>query len=136
MSIYFFNLKDCRTTIPDPDGTELADESAARAHAIVVAREAMRNNEARTRNWRIQVCRADRTPLFEVLFASVDETMDHLPNDMRQSVENISKKFASLADTIQDVRMSMLAIRTTIARSEKAPYLATLNGSRLWNGRS
>jgi|SRR5579885_1862576 len=136
MPRYFFNLNDRRTTIPDIDGTELADDVTAHAHAVVVAREAMRNNERRTRTWRIQVSSADRSPLFEVLFASVDETMDHLPNELRQSVETVSKKFASLADTIQDVRMSMLEIRTTIARSEKAPYLAVLNGSRLWNGRS
>lgn len=136
MPIYFFNLKDGRTTIPDPEGTQLASEPAARAHAVVVAREAMRNNEPRTRNWRIQVCGADRNPLFEVLFASVDETMAHLPNDIRQSVENVSKNFGSLSDTIQDVRRSMLEIRATIARSEKGPYLAALNGSRLWNGRS
>lgn len=136
MPTYFFNLNDCRTTIPDPDGTVLVDDAAARAYAVVVAREAMRNNESRTRNWRIQVCGAGRVPLFEILFASVDETMEILPNEIRQSVENVSRKFASLADTIQDVRMSMLEIRTTIARSEKGPYLAALNGSRLWNERA
>lgn len=135
MATFFFNLKDGRTVIPDPDGTELCDEPAARAHAVTVAREAMRNNEARTRNWRIQVCNANRNVLFEVLFASVDETMDHFSADLRKSVENVSTKFASLSDAIHDVRMSMLELRTTLARSDGAPHLATLNGLRLWKER-
>jgi hypothetical protein len=135
MTTFYFNLKDGRTIIPDPDGTELLNEEGARAHAVTVAREAMRNNEVRTRNWRIQVCGANRKPLFEVLFASVDETMDHLPGDLRDSVENVSTKFASLADTIHDVRMSMLELRTTLARTEGVPHLATLNGLRLWKER-
>ena len=135
MTTFYFNLKDGRTIIPDPDGTELLDEEGARAHAVTVAREAMRNNEVRTRNWRIQVCGGNRKPLFEVLFASVDETMDHLPGDLRDSVENVSTKFASLADTIHDVRMSMLELRTTLARAEGVPHLATLNGLHLWKER-
>lgn len=135
MAIYYFNLKDCRTTIPDPEGTELRDVETAREHAVTVAREAMRNNEVRTRNWRIEVCDADRMSLFEILFASVDETMDHLPLNVRQSVENVSTKFALLSDAIHDVRKSMLELRTTLARSEGVPHLATLNGLRLWKER-
>jgi len=132
MATFYFNLKNGRTTIPDADGTELLDEAEARLHAVVVAREVMRNNEVRTRNWRIEVCGTDRGALFEILFASVDETMNHLPSDLRTSVENVSTKFASLSDSIHDVRMSMLELRTTLARSEGAPHLATLNGLRLW----
>jgi len=132
MSLYFFNLKDGRTTIPDQDGTELADDDAARAHATVVARESMRNNESRTRTWRLQVCGGDREPLFELLFASVDETIDLLPQETRARVREVSGKFASLSDAITDVRMSLLQVRATLARSEGAPYLASLNGTRLW----
>jgi hypothetical protein len=132
MGLYYFNLKDGRRTIPDQDGTELFDEDAARAHAVIVAREAMRNNEPRTRNWRIQVCDADRAPRFEILFASVDETIEHLPKEIRRSVEEVSRKFASLSDAIADVRMSMLQVRTTLARSENAPYLVSLDGLRVW----
>jgi hypothetical protein len=135
MATYYFNLKDGRNTVPDIDGTELIDDAGARAHAVLVAREAMRNNEKRTRNWRIQVCGADRKALFEVLFASVDETIDHLHPEIRQSVENVSTKFASLSDAIHDVRMSMLELRTTLARSEGAPHLVALNGLRVWKER-
>jgi len=135
MATYYFNLNDCRTTIPDLDGTELRDEAAARDHAVTVAREAMRNNEARTRNWRIEVCGPDRMPRFEILFASVDESMAHFPVEFRRSVETVSKRFAALADTIHDVRMSMLELRKTLARSEGAPHLVALNGTRLWKER-
>jgi hypothetical protein len=134
MALYFFNLKDGRTIIPDQDGTELADEAAARVHALVVARESMRNNELRTRTWRLQVCGADHQPRFELLFASVDETIDLLPGQIGASVREVSGKFASLSDAIADVRMSLLQVRTTLARSEGVPHLATLNGTRLWRG--
>lgn len=134
MGLYFFNLKDGRTTIPDPDGTELADDAAARAHAVVVARESMRNNESRTRTWRLQVCGEDREPRFELLFASVDETIDLLPDEIGARVREVSRNFASLSDAIADVRMSLLQVRATLARSEGVPYLATFNGTRLWRG--
>ena len=38
MPMYYFDLRD-HATIEDDDGTELADTSAARDHANVVARE-------------------------------------------------------------------------------------------------
>lgn len=134
MSTYYFNLKDCRTTIPDSEGTVLSDDAAAREHAVVVAREAMRNNEVRTRNWRIQVCDSNRSPRFEILFASVDETIECLPTDIRRSVEDVSRKFASLSDAIADVKMTILQVRATLARTEGAPYLVAMDGLRLWKG--
>lgn len=134
MALYFFNLKDGRTVIPDQDGTELTNDAAAHAHAVVVARESMRNNESRTRTWRLQVCDSDRQPRFELLFASVDETIDLLPNEIGASVREVSGKFASLSDAIADVRMSLLQVRATLARSENTPYLAAVNGTRLWQG--
>jgi hypothetical protein len=132
MQTYYFNLKDGRTVIPDPDGTQCADDDDARLHGVVVAREAMRNNKPETRKWRIEVCDVDRRPIFEVLFASVDETMDHLPNELRSSVERLSWELAWLSDSICDVRKSILQVRTTLARSEGHPYLVALNGTRLW----
>jgi hypothetical protein len=69
-----------------------------------------------------------------VLFASVDETIDLMPNEIGASVREVSGKFASLCDTIADVRMSLLQVRATLARSEGAPYLAALHGTRLWRG--
>lgn len=133
MQTYYFNLKDGWKVIPDPDGTACASDEAAREHAIVVAREAMRNNEPQARKWRIQVCNASRKPLFEVLFAAVDESMDHLPRHIRDSVESLSGQLASLGDAVSDVRTSILQVRTTLARAEGHPYLVSLNGSRLWN---
>jgi hypothetical protein len=132
MQTYYFNLKDGWKVIPDPEGTECRGDEAAREHAIVVARESMRNNEPGARKWRIQVCDARRTPLFEVLFASVDESMEHLPSEIRKSVERLSGQLASLGDAVSDVRMSILQVRTTLARAEGHPYLVALNGSRLW----
>jgi hypothetical protein len=132
MQTYYFNLKDGWKVIPDPEGTACVGDDAAREHAVLVAREAMRNNEPETRKWRIQVCDAGRAPLFEVLFASVDESMDHLPPNIRSSVEKLSRQLASLGDAVSDVRMSMLQLRTTLARADGHPYLVALNGLRLY----
>lgn len=132
MQTYYFNLKDGSKVIPDPDGTAFADDEAARQHGVLVAREAMRNNEPETRKWRIQVCDASRQPLFEVLFATVDETIDHLPHALRSQVEKLPWQLASLGDAVSDVRMSILQVRTTLARAEGHPHLVALNGSRLW----
>lgn len=52
---------------------------------------------------------------------------------MRRSVEDVSRKFAPLSAAI-DVRMSILQVRATLARSENAPYLVGTNGMRLWKG--
>lgn len=135
MPLYYFNLKDGRTTIPDLEGTDLGNSDLAREHAIVIAREAMRNNETRVRNWRIQVCDAEREPCFEILFAAVDESIDHLPGDIRRSLVDVSRNFASLSDAIHDVRMTLLQVRATLARSEGAPHLVALNGAHLWKQR-
>jgi Domain of unknown function (DUF6894) len=43
MPLYYFHLRDDDTLI-DPDGTELTDVIAARAHAGCVARELMNNS--------------------------------------------------------------------------------------------
>jgi hypothetical protein len=131
MPCYFFNLKDGRRTIRDPDGTEFPDDSAARDHATRVARELMKNTESRTRAWRINVCDGDGMTRFELLFASIDDSIAHLSPDLRSSVEDVCGKTASLSDTINQVQTTLLQVRGTLAQAERAPYLAVLNGVRI-----
>ena len=136
MPRYFFKLKDGHRSIRDPDGTELPDESSARGHATRVARELMKNCENRTRTWRISVCDRDDTPCFELLFASVDESIAHLSPELRTSVEDVCGKTASLNDAINQVHTTLLQVRGTIAQAERAPYLAALDGVRIFAAES
>jgi hypothetical protein len=79
MPRYFFDLNDGRRVIPDPDGTELSDDPAARAHAFRVMRELARNREELTSAWRLVVCRGRGSPCFELAFAPVDDSMYRYP---------------------------------------------------------
>jgi hypothetical protein len=79
MPRYFFNLNDGRKLIPDPDGTELPDDQAARAYAFRVMRELARNREERTSAWRLIVCEEHGTPCFELAFAQAEESVYRYP---------------------------------------------------------
>jgi len=131
MPQYFFNLKTGRSMVRDFEGNAFDDDAAARTHAETIARELMRNNETKSRTWRLEVCNADHAPCFEVLFATIDETIDHLPPSLRDSVRRTSGQIGSLCDAIEEVRMSILELRATLAQSNRAPYLATVHGRRL-----
>jgi hypothetical protein len=72
-------LHDGCKIIPDPDGTELTDFHAARAHAFRVMRELSRNREERTSAWRLVVCEGQGTPCFALAFPSADDTMSRYP---------------------------------------------------------
>jgi hypothetical protein len=128
MPRYYFQLKKREATLLDPDGTDLPDEAAARTHAHQVMSELMRNANVRTRAWRLTVMNQDRSPCFELLFASHDDTMAHLAPELRSSVEMVCRRQASLRDAIMDVRTTMLQIRGTLARSDRKPYVAAENG--------
>ena len=119
MPLFYFILKNGQYTIPDSEGEELADLNAARAHAAGVARELMRNRDIKARAWRLEVCDEYLQPSFELLFASIDDTISHLPPEFRQSVEIACRSTASLNDTISRVRNSLLEVRETLNRADE-----------------
>jgi hypothetical protein len=129
MSMYFFNLVTPRETIIDASGTDLPDEASAREHARLVACELMRHREVVTRSWRVLVSDSGQGSCFELLFACVDSTIDHLTPELRKSVETLCTRSATLSDAIRAVRSTLLEARATIARAEGRPYLAARNGA-------
>jgi len=131
MPRYYFNLKDRCGFISDTDGTELHDEAAAQRHAGQVARELMRHREAERRSWRVQVCDTEHRVLCEVLFADVDDSLDHLAPQLKASVKDVYAKTGRVADTINDVRATINQLKGTLARADGLPWLATLHGRRL-----
>jgi hypothetical protein len=131
MPIYYFNVNDGCCTIPDLDGIELAADDAAREHAVLVARELMRNAKPHVRNWRIQVQNSERELLLNLLFASVDDRLDILSNDLRRSVEQLCGNLADLGGSVQSVRMNLRRVRATLARADRLPYVVAINGQQV-----
>jgi hypothetical protein len=131
MPLFHFNLHDSHGVRLDPDGTLLADVDAARSHGTRVAGELMRNREERARYWSLDVCDAARELLFEIDFARVDHTLDHLPPQARESVLRLGEAFRSLAKTISDCRMTVLESKALLAQADRKPYMIAQDGRRV-----
>ncbi len=131
MSLFYFNLNNGHRLILDPEGTDLPSRDAAERHATLVAREIMRNNRSRTLTWRLHVCDSERRPCFELLFASVNEDLDHLSAELRNSVTSSAHRVATLNDDIRGVRQSLRELRATLARADRVPYLVAVDGMRV-----
>lgn len=134
MPLFYFNLNDGRRLTLDGEGTELPDLAAAEQHAAVVAREIMRNNRAHTLTWRVQVCDARRQPCFELLFAKASPELEHFAVELRDGLTASAGRVATLNDDIRDVRRSLLQLRATLARVDRKPYLAVVNGTLVGGG--
>jgi hypothetical protein len=128
VQLFYFVLKTPRQTIPDPDGQEMADTTAARLHAVAVAQQLMQHREADTRGWRIQVCDDYLHPLFEVLFAEVDESFAGFPIHVQASIEDVVRTAASLNDAIYNMQTTLSDVRQTLGRADR--ILAAISGYR------
>ncbi len=130
MPAYHFHLVTLDGRVLDLEGTEFSDEGAARGHARQVACELMRHRERETRPWRVEVTDSAQRPCFDLLFASVDSTIDHLTPELRASVENLCTQSASLAETFRAVSNALVAANATRVRIEGRPHLAPLPPAR------
>jgi len=131
MPRYYFNLKDGRGLVRDFEGTELPDEGSIRAHAIDVARQLMRNREDARRSWRLQVWDCEHRIVFELLFADADRSLDHLSSELKASLMEMYAKTGGLTDTITDMRTTLYQLKGTLARVDRAPWLAAIDGRRI-----
>jgi hypothetical protein len=87
----------------------------------MVARELMQHREVATRSWRLDVYDDEGTLCFDVLFATVDDSILHLPPELRRSVQDVCAKFASLIEVMHRTKLTMSQLRATIARAERFP---------------
>jgi len=131
MPTYYFHLNGQHGRVLDPEGVELLDQAHAREYARQVALELMHGREAKTRSWRLEVLDTSKTPIFELLFASVDPLLARLPPNLRTSVEQVSAQTGHVRDAIIDVRNSLHRLRGTLAKANGEPYLAVLDGTIL-----
>jgi hypothetical protein len=131
MPRFYFVLNTGARMVPDLEGSDLPDEAAAHAEAVVIVREVMRNNRNSTLSWRLRVLDNSHQLCFELLFASVDEELQRLPSPLRETITRSAHRVATLNDDIGAVRNSLRQLRATIARTEGLPYLVASNGKRV-----
>jgi hypothetical protein len=81
MPTYTFKLLDDGGGVTDDIGLRLPDTKAAYGYARDVAFELMDHREAATRSWRLDVYENGAKKLFGILFATIDETLNHLKPD-------------------------------------------------------
>ena len=98
MPLYHLVLRTSDCILPDPDGAEWPNKAAAHDEAAGVAREIMRNQEVKTRSWRIQVHDENLQLCSELLFAEIDETIWRLPPQLRDQIIFTSRRMAAMSD--------------------------------------
>ncbi len=125
---YTFRLRSDDYDLEDDTGVVLTDNASAYRYGRAVARELMRSREIQTRYWLLQVYRDGDGPLFDILFASVDPTLDHLRSELRSLVEKVSEKKRALKDIMCAANFTLRESQSLLARSRGRPYLIAENG--------
>ena len=127
MPVYTFKLRDGSGDIEDANGVEFRHQEVALRYAHDVVSELMKSRELETRAWRLEVYEGG-SPIYEIPFASVDPSLDHLTPKLRTIVEGLSERKAVLGEAIQSVRATVQESRALVARSRGKPYLASRHG--------
>src|SRR5262249_30504494 len=118
MSLFYFILKDGYRSIPDKEGMDLPDQEAAREHAIAVGRELMRNNELKTRSWRLEVRDDYLHPSSEILLADFDTSIEGFPPAVRETIKTVARTTAAYQKAILDVQTSLDQIAQTLTSAD------------------
>ena len=130
MPVYKFELNDGVWRVEDEIGVDLPDRRRALEHACAVVREMMGGCEAQTRSWRLNVYDGGGQRLFEIPFASLDRTLDHLAPELRTMVAELSHRVCSLKEALGAAIITLRESRALVARSRGRPYQVTHLGER------
>ena len=123
MPTYTFRLSDDCGGVADDIGIRLPDSKAAYDYACDVAHEVMDHREATTRSWKLDVYENGAERVFEILFANIDETLNHLKPDNRKLVEMAAMRRRLLQDTLQATWITCRETQALLARSQGAASL-------------
>ena len=129
MPRYQFHLRARGAIHRDPDGTDLPDLAAARAHAAAVAEELMRHAPGGgTRHW--SICVEDETGArqLDLFFADVDPSLAAYAPEMRMLVAQTCRRLGALTDTLCAARTTLVETRMLLARSRRKPQLVYARG--------
>jgi hypothetical protein len=127
MPVYTFKLRDGSGDIEDSTGVQFHHQENAFRYAHDVVYELMKSRELETRSWRLDVYEGG-SPIYEIPFVSVDQSLDHLPPKLRTMVEGLSERRRQLGDALHTVKATVQESRALVARSRGKPYLASRFG--------
>lgn len=131
MPLYTFELRDGSRSIPDTAGVRFASRDQALCYAHDVIRELMTRCERETRSWRLDVYEDHDRRVFEIPFARLDETLDHLSSHWRSRVEDLSNRSRLLREACSAAHATVQESRALVAWSRGKPYLATDGGQKV-----
>jgi len=131
MPVYTFKLADDGRGVEDETGVSLSDDERAYRYACDVIRELMRCRERCTRHWRLDVYQHDGEKVFEIPFASLDPTLDHLNAQLREQVELTARRVRSLTDAFEAAKVTAREAKSLVAHSRGKPYLAVDHGRKV-----
>jgi hypothetical protein len=132
MPVYTFQLRDGSQWIEDE--ITLTDRERAFEYARTVVRELMSCQEKKTRTWRLDVYEDKGARVFEMPFAKFDETLGHLPPEVRETMVDLWDRCRSLKEAMSAASITMRESRALVARSRGKPYLAAAFGRRTIRG--
>src|SRR5262249_39661495 len=130
MPRYTFRLRDDDTGAEDDTGVSLPDDKIAYRYACNVVHELMQHREERTRSWQLEVF-GDGEKVFEIPFATLDPTLDHLSASLRDLVEHNAQRVRSLKGSWCATQVTVHETRSLVARSRGKPYLAVVRGRKI-----
>jgi Domain of unknown function (DUF6894) len=128
---YTFRISEDYGSVEDDAGVSLPNAETAYHYACDVVRELMRCRELRTRHWHLHVYEENEKQIFEIPFASLDQTPDHLTPDLREVVEHNARRIRSLKDALYDATVTVREAKSLVARSHGKPYLAVDRGRKV-----
>jgi hypothetical protein len=128
MPRFHFHLRCDATIHRDPDGTDCADVAAARAHALAVAEELMRNYERNARLWSMRVEDEAGKASFDLFFADVDTSLASHPPEVRALMNDICRRHGALIDALCTMRATLNEARMAIAGARGKPHLQSARG--------
>lgn len=130
MPHYTFELRDGSALLSDHTGAYLPDRECAFAYAKKVALELMQGREEASRSWRLDVYENRAERILELLFATLDPTLDHLRPERRRFVEWACDGRRSSREAVRAARATIREARALVARSRGKPYLAAIAGKQ------
>lgn len=128
---YTFKLFDDSGGIEDDVGVSLPNPEIAYRYACDVVLELMNCRELRMRHWQLDVYEGEGKKVFEIPFARIDPTLDHLTTAQRSLVEHGSRINRSSRKALYAARLTGREARSLVARSRGKPYLAADRGRKV-----
>jgi hypothetical protein len=130
MPLYTFELLDGSSPIYDDASVHLPDREHAVAYGKQIAHELMQGREIETRFWRLRIHENQGEDVFEITFAAIDQTLDHLVPELRSTVVRLCDSYRSCKQAIHEARITLRESRALVALSRGKPYLAMSRGER------